>query len=280
MAITVHNPTTPGRRKSSVIKYSDVLTKGAKPVKKLMTPRKKTGGRNNTGKITVRHRGGGNKQFIRHIDFKRTRYDDPAIVETIEYDPIRSAFISRIKYQSDGTNAYILAAAGMKEGDIVVTSQKRKEVTHGNRFPLSEIPSGSTIYNIEMTPGKGGQMVRSAGQGAQLMSVEGPYALIKMPSGEIRNIQKACFATIGTVSNPDNIHVRIGKAGRKRHMGIKPTVRGKAMNPVDHPHGGGEGNQSIGLKHPKTPWGKPALGVRTRKSKKKSSRFIIKRRKK
>jgi len=280
MAIKVYKPTTPGRRKSSVIDYNATLTKNVKPVKRLLTRRKKTGGRNNTGKITVRHRGGGNKQFIRMVDFKRTRYDDSATVVALEYDPIRTAFIARIQYDSDKSLSYILAPQGLKEGDSVVASLTRQAVKPGNRFPLSEIPSGSDIYNVEMVSGKGGQMVRSAGQHALLMSVDDDYAQVKLPSGEIRRIKKTCFATIGAVSNPDNIHVRIGKAGRMRHLGIRPTVRGKAMNPVDHPHGGGEGNHPIGMKYPKTPWGKHAFGVKTRKRNKKSNTFIIKRRKK
>jgi large subunit ribosomal protein L2 len=276
MGIKVYRPTTSGRRKSTVIDYS-VLTKKAKPLKKLLMVRKKTGGRNAAGKITVRHRGGGARQFIRLVDFKRERYDVSADVVSLEYDPVRTAFLARIAYR-DGTQSYILAPQGLSVGDTVVSSKKRGDVKPGNRYPLSEIPSGTDVYDVELTPGKGGQMVRSAGNAAQLMSVEGGYAQLKMPSGEIRLVSDSCAATIGRVSNPDSAHMRIGKAGRMRWMGRRPTVRGKAMNPVDHPHGGGEGNQPIGLKHPKTPWGKPALGVRTRKAHKKSNRFIIKRR--
>lgn len=278
MPIKIYKPVTSGRRKSSVVDYSG-LTKGMKPVKKLLKIKKKTGGRSNIGKITVRHRGGGAKRFIRLVDFKRDRYDQPAQVIAIEYDPNRTAFIARIKYNDDSA-AYILANQDMKVGDTIVSSHTRREVKPGNRFPLNEIPTGLEIYNVELVPGKGGQLVRSAGQSAQLMAVEDKNAQLKMPSGEIRLVKKECFATIGRVSNSDNIHMRLGKAGRMRHLGFRPTVRGKAMNPVDHPHGGGEGQQPIGLKHPKTPWGKPALGVKTRKKHKKSNRFIIKRRKK
>ena len=216
--------------------------------------------------------------MIRIIDFKRLRYDDPATVVSIEYDPNRSAFIAQIKY-TDDKQAYILAGNGMKVGSNVVSSKERKEVKVGNRYPLAVIPVGQEVYNVELEPEKGGQIARSAGQSLRLMGVEGKYAQLKMPSGEIRQVKKECAATIGQVSNPDKKHVRIGKAGRKRHMGIKPTVRGKVMNPVDHPHGGGEGNQPLGLKYPKTKWGKHALGVKTRRSKK-SNKLILKRRKK
>ena len=278
MAIRRLKPNHAGRRNMSVIDYSKTLTKGAKPVKKLLKTKKRTGGRNMTGKITVRHRGGGAKRMIRLVDFKRFRYDEVATVQTIEYDPNRSAFIAKIAYK-DGELSYILAGTDMKVGTTVVSSKERKEVQVGNRYPLEVIPIGQEVYNIELAAGKGGQMARSAGQSVRLMAVEGKYAQLKLPSGEIRQVKKECAATIGSVSNADKKHVRIGKAGRKRHMGIKPTVRGKVMNPVDHPHGGGEGNQPIGLKRPKTPWGKPALGVKTRRSKK-SNKLIIKRRKK
>ena len=278
MAIRRLKPNHAGRRNMSVIDYSKVLTKGTKPVKKLLKTKKRSGGRNNTGKITVRHRGGGAKRMIRLIDFKRFCYDEQAVVQSIEYDPNRSEFIALVVYK-DKKLSYILAGAGMKVGDSVVSSKTRKEVSVGNRYPLEVIPMGQEVYNIELTPGKGGQMARSAGQSVRLMAVEGKYAQLKLPSSEIRLVKKECAGTIGSVSNADKKHVRIGKAGRKRHMGIKPTVRGKVMNPVDHPHGGGEGNHPIGLKRPKTKWGKPALGVKTRRSKR-SNKLIIKRRKK
>jgi large subunit ribosomal protein L2 len=277
MSIKVYNPKTSGRRKSSVIDYS-VLTK-IRPVKKLLKIKKKTGGRSNTGKITVRHRGGGTKRFIRIVDFKRDRFDQMAKVIALEYDPNRSAFLARIQYPS-GELSYILAPGELQVNDTVVSSQKRREIKPGNRYPLAEIPVGSFVYNIELTPGKGGQLVRSGGGSAQLMSPEGPYAQLKLPSAEIRLVSKESMASIGELSNPDHRHIRYGKAGRKRHLGIRPTVRGKAMNPVDHPHGGGEGNQPIGLKKPKTPWGKAALGVKTRKKYKTSNNLIIQRRKK
>lgn len=263
----------------SVIDYDKVLTKGAKPIKKLLKTKKRTGGRNFTGKITVRHRGGGAKRMVRIVDFKRLRLDDPATVRTIEYDPNRSAFIASIEYGSDATKAYILAGEGMKSGDVIVHSKERKDVKVGNRYPLEVVPVGQDVYNVELMPGKGGQVARSAGQSLRLMGIEGRFAQLKMPSGEIRQVKKECSATIGKVSNADNKHVRFGKAGRKRHLGIKPTVRGKVMNPVDHPHGGGEGRNPIGLKRPKTKWGKPALGVKTRK-KHASDKLILKRRKK
>lgn len=277
MALKIHKPVTSGRRHSSVIDYSLVLTKGAKPVRKLLVLKKKHGGRNSTGKITVRHRGGGSKQFIRIVDWKQQQYDIPGSVVALEYDPIRTAFLARLSYP-DGSLSYIIAPQGISVGDTIVSSLSRQEIKPGNRFPLSQIPTGTDIYNIELTPGKGGQIVRSAGSAAVLMAVEGAFAQVKMPSGEIRIIPKEASASIGRVSNPDNIHERVGKAGRSRRMGIRPSVRGKAMNPVDHPHGGGEGKHPIGLTHPKTPWGKHALGVKTRKIHKQSNAFIIKRR--
>lgn len=277
MPIRVYKPTTPGRRKTSVDTFSDVTKK--KPEKKLIKIKKKTGGRNARGKITVRHRGGGAKQFYRLIDYKRNKFDILATVEAIEYDPNRKARIALLKYE-DGEKRYMIAPVDLKIGDKVISSKERTEIQPGNRMPLEHLPLGSLIYNIEITPGKGAQLVRTAGSNAKLMAVEGEYATIKMPSGEIRLIAKKSFATLGQVSNPDARHIRIGKAGRKRHMGIRPTVRGKAMNAVDHPHGGGEGSNPIGLKAPKTPWGKKALGVKTRKKKKYSNKFIVRSRKK
>lgn len=277
MPIRVYKPTTPGRRKTSVDTFSDITKK--RPEKSLIKIKKKTGGRNATGKLTVRHRGGGAKQFYRLIDYKRNKFDMPATVEAIEYDPNRRARIALIKYE-DGEKSYIIAPVDLKIGNKVISSQKRTEIQPGNRMPLEHLPLGSVIYNIEITPGKGAQMVRTAGSLAKLMAVEGEYATIRMPSGEVRLVSKKSFATLGQVSNPDAMHIRIGKAGRKRHMGIRPTVRGKAMNPVDHPHGGGEGATPIGLKAPKTKWGKKALGVVTRKKKKYSDKYIVRSRRK
>ncbi len=275
MPVKRYKPTTPGRRISSVDTFEDVTS--TKPVKKLTKTRKKFAGRTK-GKITVRHRGGGAKQRIRLIDFKRTKFDIPATVATIEYDPNRGARIALLNY-ADGEKRYMIAPVGLKVGDKVVSTQKKGDVKVGNRFQLQNIPIGMQIYDIELKPGKGGQIVRGAGTMAQLMAVDGPYATIKLPSGEVRMVPRTCMATIGQTSNPDRRLIRWGKAGRTRHRGFRPTVRGKAMNPVDHPHGGGEGANPIGLKRPKTPTGKPALGVKTRR-KGASDKLIIKRRKK
>lgn len=277
MGIKIYKPTTPARRQTSVSDFSD-LNK-TKPNKKLMKIKKKTGGRNSSGRITVRHRGGGAKQYYRLIDYKRIKFDMPATVLSIEYDPNRQARIALVEY-ADGEKQYVIAPHELQVGNIIMSSQKRIEIKAGNRMPLKFIPLGSMIYEIEITPGKGGQLVRTAGSGAKLMAVEGKYANIKMPSGEVRLVLADSSATIGQVSNPDAMHLRIGKAGRMRHMGIRPTVRGKVMNPVDHPHGGGEGSNPIGMKAPKTPWGKLALGVKTRKPNKYSDKLILSRRKK
>ncbi|MBD3359703.1 MAG: 50S ribosomal protein L2 [Candidatus Buchananbacteria bacterium] len=278
MAIKKYKPLTPARRKSSVDDFSDLTSK--KPEKKLLKSKKKTGGRNVTGRITVRHRGGGAKQNSRIIDFKRDKFDIPAKIKTIEYDPNRNARIALAVYK-DGEKGYIIAPKELKVGQEIISSKDKKiKIQAGNAMALKNIPEGSMIYNIELTPGKGGQLVRGSGASAQLMAIEGKYATIKLPSGEVRKVSKDCLATLGSVSNPEYITIRWGKAGRKRHKGIRPTVRGKVMNPVDHPHGGGEGRQPIGLKYPKTPWGKHALGVKTRKSKKYSDKLIIQRRKK
>ena len=277
MGIRVYKPTTPARRKTSVHTFDEITKK--RPEKKLTKIKKKTGGRNVSGKITVRHRGGGAKQFYRLIDYKRNKFDMPATVEAIEYDPNRQARLALLRYE-DGEKRYMIAPVDLKVGDVVMSSQKRIDIKTGNRMPLDILPLGTMVYNIEITPGKGAQLVRSAGSAAKLMAVEGNYATIKMPSSEVRLILSKSMATIGQVSNPETMHIRIGKAGRKRHMGIRPTVRGKAMNPVDHPHGGGEGGSPIGLKGPKTPWGKYALGVITRKKKKYSNKLIIQKRKK
>lgn len=275
MGIRVYKPTTPGRRKSSVQTFDDVTS--TKPFKKLTKSKKQMAGRSN-GKIAVRHRGGGAKRHIRVIDWKRDKFDIPATVKTIEYDPNRGARIALVAY-ADGEKRYVLAPQDMKVGTKIVSSQKKGEPTVGNRFPLSLIPLGMSVYNVELNPGRGGQIVRGAGASAMLMAVEGDWATVKLPSGEVRMVHKDCLATIGSVSNPDWRLIRWGKAGRSRMRSIRPTVRGKAMNPVDHPHGGGEARNSIGLKHPKTPTGKPALGVKTRRNKT-SNKFIIKGRKK
>lgn len=276
MGLRLFKPTTPARRHASVADFSDLSKK--RPEKNLIEIRKKRSGRNNQGKITVRHRGGGVKRYYRIIDFFRKRFDAPATVSAIEYDPNRSARIALLQYE-DGEKAYIIAPSGLLKGQTVVSSPSRIEVRVGNRGTFEYIPVGTLVHNIELFPGQGGKIVRTAGGTARLMSVEGDTALVKLPSGEVRMFSKNCMATIGDVGNADHQHIRYGKAGRKRLLGWKPTVRGKAMNPVDHPHGGGEGNQPVGLKHPKTPQGKPALGVRTRKKKKWSNRFIVKRRK-
>jgi len=274
MPVKQYNPTTAGRRLSSVDAFADV-TKSS-PEKKLTAPKKRKGGRGNGGKITVRHQGGGAKRRIRVIDFKRDKFDVPARVVAIEYDPNRGARLALLQYQ-DGEKRYILAPAGLAVGESIIASHNKGEVKNGNRFPLEHIPVGMNIFDIEILPGKGGQVARGAGAVVQLMAIEGAYATLKMPSGELRLVPKECLATIGAASNPDRRLIRWGKAGRSRHRGIRPSVRGKVMNPVDHPHGGGEAKNSIGLVHPKTPWGKPALGVKTRR-KQASDRLIIERR--
>lgn len=274
MAVRKYKPTSPGRRISSVQDFSDVTK--SRPEKGLKTIKRKKAGRNSAGRITVRHQGGGTKRFIRAIDWQRHKFDIPAKVVSIEYDPNRGARIALLSY-ADGAKAYMLASVELKVGDKIISSKKLQEIKPGNRYPIEVIPLGMPVYNIEITPGKGGQIVRGAGSSAVIMAMEGKYAQVKMPSGEIRLFPKDCMATIGQVSNPDWRLIRWGKAGRMRHKGIRPTVRGKVMNPCDHPHGGGEGSNPIGLKHPKTPWGKPALGVKTRRVKP-SDKLILKRR--
>ncbi len=273
MAIKTNKPTSAGRRFLTTASFSEVTKKT--PEKSLLEVKKKTGGRNSYGRITVRHHGGGNRQKYRVIDFKRNKDNVPAKVVGIEYDPNRSAYIALICYV-DGTKSYILAPIGLNVGDII-ESGVEVEIKVGNCLPLENIPVGSTIHNIEFIPGKGGQIARSAGVEVQLVAKEGKYAMLRMPSGEMRKVLARCRATIGTVSNPDHELVSIGKAGRKRHMGVRPTVRGVVMNPNDHPHGGGEGKSPIGKKSPVTPWGKPALGYKTRKKNKSSDRLIVKR---
>ncbi|MFW0837616.1 MAG: 50S ribosomal protein L2 [Candidatus Komeilibacteria bacterium] len=277
MAIKIYKPTTPGRRQTSVLVNSD-LSK-IKPLKKLRQVKKKKGGRNNQGKITVRHQGGGHKRFVRIIDFKQDKYDIPAKVERLEYDPNRNTSIALLLY-ADGERRYILAADGMSVGDKILSSKEKFYTGHGNRFPLELIPSGQSVYNIELQVSRGGKIVRSAGATATLLVIEGKFAQLRLPSGEVRKVPKECMASIGQVANQEFRNIRWGKAGRMRHKGIRPTVRGKVMNPVDHPHGGGEARNPIGLKHPKTPWGKPALGVKTRRANKASSKLIVQRRKK
>ena len=274
MAIKKYKPTTPGRRNMTVTDYS-VLSK-VEPERSLLEPLKHNAGRNNTGRITVRHHGGGNRTKYRVIDFKRTKTDCTAVVKTIEYDPNRSAFIALIEY-TDGVKSYILAPDGLKVGYIIMNGEGA-DIKIGNAMPISSIPVGTIIHNIELYPGKGGQLVRSAGNYAQLIAKEGNYGLVRLPSGETRNIPLNCIATIGQVSNLDHANVNLGKAGRKRHMGWRPTVRGSVMNPCDHPHGGGEGKSPVGRPGPVTPWGKPALGYKTRAKHKASDKFIVKRR--
>jgi large subunit ribosomal protein L2 len=274
MALKSFKPTSPGLRQMTVSTFEEITTN--KPEKALTSTLNKKSGRNNQGRITVRHRGGGAKRLYRLIDFKRNKDHIPAKVATIEYDPNRSANIALLHYV-DGEKRYIIAPQGLKVGSMIV-SGAGVDISPGNALPLSSIPVGTIIHNIEMKPGKGAQIVRSAGGHAQLMAKEGRYAQVRMPSGEVRMILVDCRATIGTIGNGDHSNITVGKAGRKRHMGIRPTVRGVVMNPNDHPHGGGEGRSPIGRKHPVTPWGKPALGHRTRKKNKPSDKFIVRRR--
>ncbi|WML36270.1 50S ribosomal protein L2 [Clostridium sp. OS1-26] len=274
MAVKSFNPTTPSRRQMTMSTFEEITTNV--PEKSLLVSKKRTGGRNAQGKITVRHIGGGAKQKYRLIDFKRNKDGIPAKVATVEYDPNRSAYIALVVY-NDGEKRYIIAPVGLKVGDVVVSGAD-SDIKVGNCLPMKNIPVGTVVHNIELQAGKGGQLVRSAGSSAQLMAKEGDYATLRLPSGEMRYVRIECRATIGTVSNLTHEIVNIGKAGRKRHMGVRPTVRGSVMNPCDHPHGGGEGRSPIGHASPMTPWGKPALGYKTRKHKKYSDRFIIKRR--
>ena len=269
-----YKPTTPSRRNMSVTDYSG-LSKVA-PEKSLLAPLNKKSGRNSYGRITVRHRGGGNRRKYRIIDFKRQKFDVPGTVRTLEYDPNRSAFIALIEYQ-DGEKRYIIAPNGLKVGDTVVASPSA-DIKPGNALPLANIPTGTFIHNVELYPGKGSQLARAAGNMAQLMAKENNMALLRLPSGELRNVPVNCMATIGQVGNVDHENVKIGKAGRKRNMGWRPTVRGSVMNPNDHPHGGGEGKSPVGRPGPVTPWGKPALGYKTRAHHNRSDKFIVRRR--
>ena len=275
MAINSFKPYTPARRNMTVSAF-DGVDKKAKPERSLVETLKKNAGRNSYGHITVRHRGGGNKRKYRVIDFKRQKLDVPATVERIEYDPNRSAFIALIKYE-DGTLSYILAPYGLKAGDQVVSSASA-DIKPGNCLPIANIPVGTVIHNVELQSGHGAQLVRSAGAAAQLMAKEGELAQVRLPSGEVRYVRMDCTACIGQVGNLDHENVHIGKAGRTRHMGIRPTVRGSVMNPNDHPHGGGEGRAPVGRPGPVTPWGKPAMGYKTRKTKNPTDKFIVKRR--
>ena len=275
MGMKHFKPYTPSRRNMTVSDFGEITKKT--PEKSLLAKKKKNAGRNSYGRITVRHQGGGNRQKYRIVDFKRRKDDMTATVLGIEYDPNRSANIALVEYE-DGEKAYILAPQGLKDGDKVVSGEA-VDIKPGNCMPISSIPVGTLIHNIELNPKQGGKLVKAAGQSAQLMAKEGKYAHVRLPSGEMGLILATCRATIGVIGNSDHENVKIGKAGRKRHMGIRPTVRGSVMNPVDHPHGGGEGRAPVGHAGPMTPWGKPALGYKTRNKKKQSNKFIVKRRK-
>ena len=273
MAIINYKPTTPGRRKMSALVNESITT--STPEKSLLVTIKKKSGRNNQGKITVRHQGGGVKRKYRIIDFKRNKYNVPGSVASIEYDPNRTANIALINY-ADGEKRYIIAPKGLKVGEQILSGEK-VDIKVGNALPIMSIPVGTMIHNIELRPGKGGELARSAGSSAQILGREGKYVMIRLSSGEQRKVLGTCYATVGEVGNEDSSLVKVGKAGRKRHMGIRPTVRGSVMNPNDHPHGGGEGRAPVGRKAPMTPWGKPALGLKTRKNKQ-SDKFIVRRR--
>ena len=275
MSIKTYKPTTPSRRHMSVSGF-DGVDKHAKPQKELVEVLKKHSGRNSYGRITVRHQGGGNRKKYRVIDFKRDKMDVPATVLRLEYDPNRSAYIALVEY-TDGERRYILAPVGLNVGDTVLSSAAA-DIKPGNALPLANIPVGTVIHNIELYPGKGAQLVRSAGVAAQLMAKENGMATVRLPSGEYRKVRLNCIACIGQVGNVDHANIAIGKAGRKRHMGIRPTVRGSVMNPCDHPHGGGEGKSPVGRPGPVTPWGKPALGYKTRKTHNRTDKYIVKRR--
>ena len=276
MAVRKFKPTTPGQRHKIIGAFEEITA--AAPEKSLVSGKRSTGGRNNTGKMTMRYRGGGHKRKFRLIDFKRNKDGVAAKVESIQYDPNRTAYIALLSY-ADGEKRFIIAPRGLNVGDKVM-SGAGAEIKPGNALQLSDIPLGAKIHNIELQPGRGGQLVRSAGLSAQLMAKEGAYATLRLPSGEMRKVLATCRATIGEIGNEENEIVSLGKAGRKRHMGVRPSVRGSAMNPVDHPHGGGEGKSPVGHAGPMTPWGKPALGLKTRKHKKASDKLIVKRRSK
>lgn len=275
MPVKKYKPVTPGQRGMTGHTFEEITK--SKPERSLLLPLHKQGGRNVQGRVTVRHRGGGHRRAIRIVDFKRNKLSIPARVAAIEYDPNRSARLALLHY-ADGEKRYIVAPLGLRVGDAVM-SGPNAEIRVGNALPISSIPVGTTIHNIELHEGKGGQLVRSAGSSAQLLAKEGDFAQIRMPSGEVRLIRQLCFATVGQIGNVDHGNIKLGKAGRKRHLGIRPTVRGSAMSPRDHPHGGGEGRQPIGLPGPKSPWGKPTLGYKTRRNKQ-TSKYIVRRRSK
>ncbi|HOV06191.1 MAG TPA: 50S ribosomal protein L2 [Anaerolineaceae bacterium] len=273
MAIKIYKPTTPSRRAMTGYSFEEI-TKDT-PERSLTVIRKAHAGRNNLGRVTVRHQGGGSRQYIRIIDYKRDKKDIPARVSAIEYDPNRTARLALLTY-ADGEKRYIIAPVGLKVNDTVI-SGPTAEIRPGNSLPIANIPVGTLVHNIELSEGKGGQLVRSAGTSAQLIAKEGDFAQIRMPSGEVRLVRQKCYATIGQVGNTDHSNIKLGKAGRKRHLGVKPTVRGTAMSPRDHPHGGGEGRQPVGMPGPKSPWGKPTRGYRTRRNKK-TDQYIVRRR--
>jgi large subunit ribosomal protein L2 len=274
MAVKVYKPVTPSLRGMTGYTFEEI-TKNKAPERSLLVMRKRFAGRNSYGRLTVRHRGGGNRQYVRLVDFKRDKRDIPAKVTAIEYDPIRTARLALLVY-ADGEKRYIVAPLGLKVGDSVVAGSTA-EIRSGNSLPLANIPVGTLIHNVELQEAKGGQLVRAAGAAAQLLAKEGEYAQVRLPSGEVRLVRQVCYATIGQVGNLDHSNIKLGKAGRKRHMGIRPTVRGSAMSPRDHPHGGGEGRQPIGMASPKSPWGKPTMGKKTRKNKK-TDNYIVRRR--
>jgi large subunit ribosomal protein L2 len=273
MAVKVFKPTSPGRRGMSGATFEEITRE--KPERSLLVPKKRSGGRNVHGRVTVRHRGGGSRRFVRTVDFKRDKRGIPAKVAAIEYDPNRSARLALL-YYADGEKRYIVAPLGLQVGDALMAGPQA-EIRAGNSLPLASIPLGTLIHNIELQEGRGGQLVRSAGTAAQVLGKEGAFAAVRLPSGEVRRIAQTCYATIGEVGNADHSNIKLGKAGRKRHLGIRPTVRGSAMSPRDHPHGGGEGRQPIGMPGPKSPWGKPTAGYKTRRNKK-TDKFIVRRR--
>ena len=273
MAVKTYKPVTPSLRGMTGYSFDEVTK--SKPERSLIVERRKQGGRNNYGRVTVRHQGGGQRQQIRIVDFKRDKFGIPAVVSAIEYDPNRTARLALLNYV-DGEKRYIVAPLDLKVGDRVLSGPKA-EIRTGNSMPIANIPVGTLVHNVELKTGKGGQLVRAAGGAAQVLAKEGDYAQIRMPSGEVRLVRQACYATIGQVGNLDHSNIKLGKAGRKRHLGIRPTVRGSAMSPRDHPHGGGEGRQPIGMPGPKTPWGRPALGYKTRRNKT-TNKFIVRRR--
>jgi large subunit ribosomal protein L2 len=273
MAIKIYKPVTPGQRNMTGYSFEEITK--SKPERSLVVIRKAHSGRNSYGRITVRHRGGGHKRYIRLVDFKRDKRDIPATVNAIEYDPNRTARIALLFYV-DGEKRYILAPVGLKVGDTIVSGSEA-EIRPGNSLPISRIPLGTMIHNVELQEGRGGQMVRSAGTAAQVLAKEGDFAQVRLPSGEVRLVRQSCYATVGQVGNLDHKNIKLGKAGRKRHLGFRPSVRGTAMSPKDHPHGGGEGRSPVGMPGPKTPWGKPTLGYKTRRNKT-SNKFIVRRR--